>query len=1150
VKNKSLWLLFAWRVNDLQDSPELTRAMEECSKAGWHVDRLKLKPLDDISANEMVSDLLKAEPGTVFPLTALIKTKTGASPFFIKQFVQNIYEKKFLNFQSDCGWSWDESEIGKLQVTDNLVDLMSQKITRLPEDCRGALKIGACIGNRFDLSTLAAVMDTELETLLKFIDPALRSGLLQFAGETCTFSHDRLREAAYGLLQDSEKAALHSKIGWHVYGSVSDNELQAQAFYIANHLNSGWAYIKTGEQKRKLAMLNFTAGKKAREAAAYHSALVYLRISISLLDPETWRKDYRHVLAIYTEAAKAAYLSARFGEMERYVSQVVQNAVSVLDTIDVREIQIQACLARRMIDEAVETTRRVLSSLGVRLVRSSGVVKRKLELWSVNRLLESKTNKEILEYSLMGDPFYLGAMRIAKSGLIAFYIGGRSRDTAMLVLQMVRLSFKRGLCPQTPYWLAAYSVLLFSLNRMPEAFRFGDLALKMADQPGTEQIQTRYLVNSQILHWRDPVRQCCKALQENQSLAIEMGDIEYSAYCALQYCHMSFGAGLGLEVLSDEAGQYSSMLEQYGQMVPLYMIRLLQQVIDNLMGRSDCPTVLRGASYDETIMVQQKKKSRQRTGLFLVYTYKLMLCYLFGEVQNAHDAGEKAKRYLDAGVGLDSFVFFYFYRSLNILSGFAQLPASGKKEQWFKVEKAAGRLRLWALHGPRNHLFKKDLVEAEMARVKGHLLKAEDYYRKAINHAEKAGFVNGEALACELAGLFYKSRQMDDMAGLMLKRSIHCYKQWGASAKASRIADIYPELIKDFDKSFHDNSSSQDKSGAARKGISLDLSTVVKAFQAVSGEIVLEKLLIRLMQIGLEYAGAQRGVMFLNHQGRLYAEAEADASGDFRVLKSLPFEKYSDASAKIVSYVYKTMENVILDDACGDERFFSDPYVISNYLRSVLCAPIRRNKEISGIFYAENNLTTGAFSRQKMELLTLLSTQAAIAIENSRLFEIARRDGLTGLINHRYFRYSLEKELSYAAQKNHPVSLLMLDIDHFKDFNDTYGHQAGDAVLSQVAGVIQAYSADPDLAGRYGGEEFAIICPAISFEDARSLAEKIRRHIEFMVISYQDLELKVTISIGVATTYLAGAADSTQLIGQADKALYTAKASGRNRVAV
>lgn len=1143
-----LLLILAYRGNEAGPDHPLARMLGEIAENGPQVETIELGPFSRQAVNVLVADLLRTGKEPVAGLADCIYAKTGGNPLFVRQFVQNIHEKGLLVFDPAAGWHWDMEAIDSLEISDNVGELMAGKIGDLPAKARQALMVGACIGNRFDLETLSAVMDAPAGRLGKDLEPAVRAGFLQISGRMCHFSHERLREAAYRLIAEPERARLHHDIGWHIYRTTPGEALQKNIFYIVNHLNAGRARIRHETDRTGLARLNLLAGKKARNAAAYQSARTYLLTGIGLLDASAWERHYAIALDLYTEAAKAAYLNADFSEMEGYVRKVTEKAASVLDSVDVREIQVQAYLAQRKIAEAVDTTYHVLSLLGVRLPRSVSGGRRAWELAVTELVLRGKKDEEIINYRPMADPFRRAAVRIAKSALIAFYIGGYAVETTVLVLRMVRLGFRHGVCAHTPQWLASYSVILFMLNRLPEAFRFGDLALKLADRLKTEEIQTRYLVAAQTRHWRDSLQDCCRDMLENYTRGMELGDVEYSSFSAVQYCHQAFGAGRRLDLLGREVDEYTGVIGRHGQMVPLHLMMILQQVIENLRGASALPADLAGARYNEDTMIAAKIEASERAGLFLVYTYKLILGYLFGQYEKADRAAEAAKQYLDAAVGLYMFAIFYFYRALNQLAQFPFLSASGKKAQWNKIENAAAKLRLWARHGPHNYAHKKDLLEAEMARLQGDVVRAETCYHRAAEGAKNSGFLHEEALAWELGGFFYAGRQMNDIAGLFMGRAHACYERWGAFAKARRLKQIRPDLFREAESAAFEGRRPDVPVESGQARFSLDLSTVVKAYQAISGEIVLEKLLERLMRIGIENAGGQRGVLLLNQEGRLRVEAEADSEGNVRVLESIPLEQYERLPASVVSYVHKSMENVVLEDARADQRFAADPYIRENRIRSVLCAPIRRQDQISGLLYVENNLTSGAFTRQRLELLTILSAQAAIAIENAKLFEMARRDGLTGLINHRYFLYCLETEMARAAENRYPITLFMMDIDYFKHVNDTYGHQAGDAVLRKVAGILREKAPDRDLVSRYGGEEFALICPERSFADARSLAEEIRQRVAQSTVRHRSLRLRVTISIGIAGTYLPRASGARDLIRRADRALYEAKAEGKNRV--
>jgi len=1157
-----LWLLLAYRNNEVEESHPLVRTLYQLETSEMEIKKLDLQPLSREKVNNLIADFLRLEEEAVSSLTELVYSKTRGNPFFVNQFLKNLYHKNLLELDPVKGWIWYEDKIQNLHVTDNVVELMSGKIFEFPEPTREALKAGACMGNRFDLETVSVIMDKPIEPILQDLNPALDDGLIYFDKDMCYFLHDRIQEAAYSQMDEKDKKKTHYRIGRYIYNCTPKEELSQKIFYIVNQINTGREEIEETKEEFKLeelARLNLIAGEKARDSAAFSSSLEYLVTGISLLNPEScWQQHYDLALKLYTEAARAAYLNGDFSNMDHYIRVVTKNAVSQLDCIDVYEVQIQGYHFQGRLQEAANHTFNVLDSLGIKHPRKISGARIAWELHLTQKALQGKSNQNILELPKMKDPYHIAAIRIATNAVFALYVGGYTREVTTLTLKMVRLSINSGLNVHTPYWLACYTVVLFSMSRLQEAFRFGDLALQLKKQLQAEEIKTDYMVNAMTLHWRDHLRIPYKKLEEVYYQGFELGDLEHAAYSAVQLTLQGFASGKDLNHLYEEIDSYYQVFIKYNQQVPSNYALMLLQVIYNLTTGPEEPQVLNGPRYHEEEMIPLHQKYNDMAGLAITYIYKQMVCYIFGKTPEAAKNEKLARRYLNSISGLYPFSLYYFYRTLNKLRIINSFPPRQKKEEWKKIERSQKKLRLWAKHGPQNHQHKSDLVEAEIQKSQSNYLQAEDLYHNSISGAQKNGFLQDEALACELTALYYWERNLHDLAAFYISRASRCYSRWGASSKVEQLKENWNEIMDGQELTSWDTEgpglstlfSVSTISNPGESYLKLDMTTVIKSLQAVSGEIAMDSLLSSLMQIGIENAGAERGIIFIEEEGELYVEAESDTHNSVRVLQPTPFDSYHNLPTNIVSYVYKTMENVILDDATSDERFASDPYIRDNNIKSVLCAPIRRKNEMSGVVYLENNLSTGVFTPERLALLQVLSSQAAISIENAKLFEMARRDGLTGLINHRYFHYCLEKEIKNAWTSRHVVTLLMLDIDHFKSVNDTYGHQAGDTVLKELAKILIHQVPDKNLVCRYGGEEFTIIIPGFSPPEAKEIAESIRKEVENKTIYHENQRLNITISIGLTATRLNQAIEPTELIRQADRALYTAKETGRNRVEI
>ena len=717
---------------------------------------------------------------------------------------------------------------------------------------------------------------------------------------------------------------------------------------------------------------------------------------------------------------------------------------------------------------------------------------------------------------------------------------------------MVQLSVKQGLYTQAPFWFSCYAMVLFPMNQLQEAFRYSDLALDLKEKLGVKEIRSNYVNCAYISHWRHHSRQCLDTLLEIYNLGFEVGDVEYSLLASCHYCFFLFICGKELNHVDQEIEKINSVTRKYNMETAYNYNAMLHRIIINFLGNADFSATVNGDKYNVSETLEIYNEINDRVGIFLHALFSSQLSYIFGDIANANKEIEEANKYLDAGSGgMYQFAIYYFYRSLINLSGVIDIPQNKQKKLLQKVDYYNSKLKFWAKYAPMNFGHKHQLVSAEMARVSGDVVTAEDKFEKAINGAHENEFLQEEALAYELAARFYYQRGLEQFSALYFTRALACYSKWGAAAKVRHLRSEWSNLISSLGRDYIEIDCMENGSDTTSASGSklVDLQTVLKASQAISGEIILERLLEQLMKILIENAGAQRGILFFERKGKLYIEAESDRSGNIEVLSSVPIEEYSNVPYSVINYVFQTNENLVLDNAFEDERFLRDPYIEENRIKSILCAPIRQKSEVTSIVYLDNNLTTRAFTPDRLELLRVISSQAAISIQNARLFEVARRDGLTELINRRYFMYSLQTEIEEAKRNNNKVFLLMLDIDHFKELNDTYGHQAGDVVLQEVAGILKVNAPDKDMVGRYGGEEFAVILPGLEEDTAKSRAEKIRRDVENHTVSYNGDQLQITISVGMAA-YPFDASNGEGLVNYADKAMYCSKEAGRNRVTV
>ncbi|MCP2727710.1 AAA family ATPase [Limnofasciculus baicalensis] len=1124
IDTKYLFLIGSYRDNEVNSGHPLMLTLSEVQKYGATVNTVYLSPLNLTHIAGLIADTLNCNNSRAKPLAELVLAKTQGNPFFMNEFLKSLYTEKLLNFDFTNGvWWWDLEQIQARGITDNVVELMAANIQKLPESTEHLLKLAACIGSQFDLRTLSIVNETSQKETANQLKLAVEDGLIFPVGDDYKwievsgffgvgsgdenrtydgsksriyykFVHDRIQQAAYSLIPDPGKAVIHVEIGEVLLNNTPIEQREDTIFDIVNQLNFGIDLIDNQEERDDLAKLNLIAGKKAKASAAYQPALTYLKLGLKWLAGDRWQRQYDTTLALYVEAAESAYLCGDFDEMEQLASGVLDRAEVILDKVKVYEVKIYAYIAQNKLQEAVVTGLAALRMLGINLPKKTKNIDILLALFKTKFALLWMQIDDLIHLKEMTDPDKLAAMRILNSLGSATYFVNPSLSL-LTILNRVSLSIKHGNTSLSPMSYAAYGLLLCgALGDIKLGCHFGKVALHLLDKFNAKEIECRtvYLVNFFIRNWQEHVGQILEPLLENYKTGIETGDLEYAAYCAISYCNYAYFIGEELGSLEREIAKYSDAIGKLKQQRSLHAINIDWQKVLNLMGESENPCHLIGKAYDDSKIMPHGMDEIDLTAKFHLYFYKLMLCYLFGEDNLARDNAIIAEKYLEGGLGMLTVPMFHFYDSLAILALYPSSPKLQQKCFVRKVQANQKKMKKWAAHAPMNHLHKFYLVEAERYRIFGKDIKGMDYYDKAIALAKENKYLNEEALGYELAAKFYLEKGKDKIAQIYMQDARYCYLRWGAMAKVKDLDTRYPQLL-------HRKSSGM---GLAIAPISmsstitgnspdstLDLTTVIKASQTLFGEIVLDKLLAKLMEIIIENAGAQKGFLILETKGKLLIEASGAVPGVgecyggkdcVKVLQSIPIATCDGLSPTIINYVARTLESVVLNDATREGLFSNDSYIKANQPKSILCFPLIDRGKMEGIIYLENNLTTGAFTQDRIEILNLLSAQAAIAIENARFYHnMAELNKAYERFVPRQFLQFLGKEsivdVKLGDQVQREMSVLFSDIrsfttlseimtpeENFK-FINSYLSQM-EPIITQHQGFIDKYIGDAIMA--------------------------------------------------------------------------------------
>ena len=983
---KHLFIIGAYRHNETPASHPLILTLDEIKKIGAKVNNIFLQPLDTEHVSQLVSDTLNRPTEEMKSLAELLIRKTRGNPFFIKEFLKSIYKKSLIEFSFEQGWSWDIIAIKEMQATDNVVNLMTEKISNLSNISQEVIKLGACIGSYFSLITLTELCGRSEEKILLALNEIILEGMINKIDNIYRFSHDRIHEAAYLLIPDEEKKHQHYSIGNLELQNTNKEELREKIFYIVNQLNAGVVLVTEKSERQNLAELNLTAGKKSLASNAYESALNYLKTGIMLLEENCWKKNYDLTHELYKEATVAAQLSADYKIMDKYAEKVFQNAKTILDMIQIYEAKIFASIAQNQLLEGIRIGLSILRKLGVKLPEKPGKLRIIYELFFTKLSLMGKPIEDLINLTEMKDPYKLAVMQIL-SGIISSAYMSNPELLSLVILNMVRLSANCGNSIYSPYFYSAFGMIHCGvLGDSNAGYKWGKLALNLVDKLNVSVVKSKVLfVNWYFInHWKSAIRNSMNPLLEAYKVGLETGDLEFAALSVNVYSNCLFLSGVELVYVEKEIVKYIKIIRKLRQDTVLNYLQIIHQAVLNLQGIHEDSSKLIGSVYDGNKMMQIHKKANDKAALFIMYYCLLYIKYLFNKNIEAYKNAELVNLYIDAQISSPYISAFYFYFSLTLLALYPAEKKSLQRKFLKKVSKNQKKMKKWASHAPMNYSHKYHLVEAEIAHVLGQRLKAIDYYKVAIKLAHENKFLQEEALSYELYAKFWLSNGDHDFAELYMNKACYCYSIWGAEAKVAHLKKTYTELLKESTKIERDT----DSSSGTGSSDALDLAAIMKASRAISREIVLSNLLVQLIKVAMENAGAEKGYIILEENGTLNVEAEAvTGKEEISVLKSIPVESHQGLSSAIVNYAARTRETLLLNNASIEGNFINDPYVVKNRSKSIFCFAILNRGELSGILYLENSLSDNAFTPERLEVLEILSSQAAISIDNARLYK-------------------------------------------------------------------------------------------------------------------------------------------------------------------
>jgi len=977
----NLLLVGAYRNNEVNQSHPLQPTLARIKHVSDRVHELDLVPLQLADVEKLIADTLRTTAVCVRGLAELVHERTGGNPFFVIQFITDLVESGLITFDQDrLSWRWDIERIQNEGITENVADLMAAKLTRLPETTQRTLGRLACLGSVADSATLIAALGTTERAVHQTLMDAERARLILRINGNYIFAHDRVREAAYTLLGESRRGRTHLLIAWALVSSSTPETIESSIFDIVSQFDRCLPHIASRGERQQVSKLYVIAGNRAKRATAYASALTYFTASSTLLPDDSWEQTQDLAFEIELARGECEYLTGNLISSESRLDALAERAKNTVQCAAVTRLRLNLYTNLDRSEKAIEVGLSYLKRIGVDWtapIDSSHVINEYDSLW---KRVGDRPIETLVDLPTLADPDWRATMDVL-TALTSPALFIDSNVFRLVVARMALLSLEHGNSDGSCLayaWLG--SVLGSHFKDYEGATQFGKLAIDLVDKHKLDGFTARVysVFGAHIAPWSQSLRACQAIFQHSLEVAGRTGDLAFIAFSQAHLVTKGYSCGAPLDEVQREAENalQSARRMQFG-LVANILIGVIRPV-RKLRGSG--PNEGNGGREFDEVIFENNLAETPAMALAACWYWirKLQANFIMGDVASATDAASKASSLLWTSLAEFEVAEYHYYGALAHAAACDSVEPEQRQVHLDAARAHLEQLDLWARQCPQNFVDRSALVEAEIARLEQRDLDAIRLYEIAMSSAATQGFLHNEAIANELAGKFHATRGFQTIATYHLRSAYSCYLRWGALEKARQLARQHPHLPNELpstgpaaDSAFHQ----------------IDLATVLKMSQAISGEIVLDRLIERLMSITVQHAGAVRGVLLLMRNDELRVEAEATTQRDdvvVNILGSSP--SIEDIPISIVRYVARSEESIIIDDAAAQNRFSSDDYILRRMPRSILCLPLRKQRRLIGVLYLENHLAPYVFTQSRIAVLGLLAAQAAISLDTARLY--------------------------------------------------------------------------------------------------------------------------------------------------------------------
>ncbi len=993
-----VFLIGAYRDNEVDAAHPLSLTLKRIEESGARLESIHLEPLDLCDVERFVVDTLRQKAGDTARLAHFVYERTLGNPFFVGQLLRELHSSHLLVFDPAAdGWTWDLERIRTVGFTDNVVELMAEKIQRLAKPSRDMLTLAACIGSTFDFETLSIVAARSVNEVMTGLWPVLQNGLILplddaskvlrrgggnpdfsdadgVAAISCRFVHDRVRQAAYSLLGEGQRHRVHLQVGRRLLETVGAAE--GRLFDIVNHVNLGAELVDRPQDRLLMAQLNLSAGIKAKNSTAYDSGLAYLRAGIQFLPASAWETAYDLAFELYKTETECAYLLGDFDQAEDLSGMLLRRSRDRHEKSQIYNLRIAFYSSVGRFKDSIAAGIEGLELYGIHLSDEAGNLRDAIEreLAEIQRRIGDRQLTELLDLPLMTDQAVADCMRLMMNLTTQTYIADQERFP-LIAAKMVNLTLRHGNSRVSAFAYGYLGVILGTFRGDYQTGRqLGDLSLALAKRLEEPSLYCKlyWILGGLNNHWARPIRSNIPLLRKSIEHGLESGDYVFGSWAYYYLVISALLSGLHLPRILEEADDALAFFRQTKNKTYADLEEIVRNVVLNLQGATADRASLSCEGFDEDSCIRDLRARSHGAGVARYHVLKMMVLCIHERYADACALGARSEQTLGFLTAQPLLAEHSFYYSICLCRQMEQVDAAGQESFRATIASHLKRLGEWAQSCPENFRHKKLLVEAELARFDGRPGIALVRYEESIDLAREHGFVHNEALAHLLAGQYSASLRLATAAKAHLRSARDLYSRWGAGSRVQDLEATYPEIQLG-------NDQDRAVAGGSSPTVHLDAMTLVKATRVISEELHLDSLFQTMLEIMVESAGAQSGYLFQEQDGRLVQRARSWADvGRGTLPEPVP--------EQILNYVRRTGEKIVLSDASEDTTFMADPFVASRRVKSLVCMPMHRQDEIVGFLLFENSQLVDTFTDARLDILDILAAQAAVSLENARLY--------------------------------------------------------------------------------------------------------------------------------------------------------------------